>query len=131
MRNLNYLFSVICIFVLYFVCNTYGYTSGTHQYILQESYNLLKYEKQYRYEDIDIFFQQLNEGIYHEDEQDWVYSYSTGNILNMEINGDLDEIIDLLIYNYWSGFSFEDLLAEIAGIINELETEYLASVTHF
>lgn len=55
------------------------YTSDVHEYLMEESYDLLKIERQIEYPEINQYFHRLMLGVVNEDKQDWIYHYRQNN----------------------------------------------------
>ena len=79
MKNTKIIISILMIIcwihILSNNLNAQKYTGNVHRYIVQEAYNLLKYEMNYAYDIYEDYFEFIKDGSEYEDHYDLVYLY--------------------------------------------------------
>ena len=55
------------------------YSENVHEYLMEQSYDLLKIDQEHEFPEMNEYFESLIKGAKNEDKQDWVYHYNENN----------------------------------------------------
>jgi len=80
------------------------YTGNVHEYLMEESYELLKIDMQHEFTEMTNYMNNMKKGAKNEDKQDWIYGYSSSNPPNFN-----QTITNWLLNLLHAGSSFETI----------------------
>ena len=70
---------IIILFVIVILSGDERYSENVHEYLMEQSYDLLKIDQEHEFPEMNEYFESLIKGAKNEDKQDWVYHYSENN----------------------------------------------------